>query len=138
MVKDIPNQANKAESHRLDRIFHALSDSTRRELLRMLARREYTIGELADPFRMSLAAVSKHIKVLEEAGLLTRSRDGRIHRCTMNAEPLRKAQDVIRFYQQFWENRLDILDRYLQESVGEIQASPLKPRKENTHVHRKK
>ncbi len=108
------------ESKGLDRVFHALSDRTRREILRMLAHREYTVGELADPFRMSLAAVSKHIKVLEEAGLLERAKDGRIHRCSINAAPLRKAQDVIRYYQQFWESRFNALERFLQASVDEV------------------
>jgi DNA-binding transcriptional ArsR family regulator len=108
------------ESHNLDRVFHALSDPTRREILNMLTRQQYTIGELADPFRMSLAAVSKHIKVLEDAGLLTRARDGRIHRCTMNAAPLKEAQNVINFYQNFWENQFRQLDRFLQESMNQI------------------
>ena len=109
------------ESHKLDRVFHALSDSTRREILNMLTQKQFTIGELAEPFRMSLAAVSKHIKVLEESGLLTRARDGRIHRCAMNAGPLKEAQDVISFYQQFWENQFKSLDRYLQESMNQIE-----------------
>jgi DNA-binding transcriptional ArsR family regulator len=114
------------ESRSLDLIFHALSDPTRREILRMLTTREYTIGELADPFKMSLAAVSKHIKVLEEAGLLTRARDGRIHRCTMNAAPLKKAQDIIQFYQQFWADRFRGLDQYLQQSMAEIEKKGVK------------
>jgi DNA-binding transcriptional ArsR family regulator len=107
----------KDDSRSLDRIFHALSDSTRREILKMLTRREQlTVGELAAPFRMSLAAVSKHIKVLEEARLLTREKDGRIHRCAMNGEPLSRARDVIGFYQQFWEGRFRALEQYLLES----------------------
>jgi DNA-binding transcriptional ArsR family regulator len=110
------------ESQTLDRVFHALADPTRREILNMLTRRQFTIGELADPFRMSLAAVSKHIKVLEEAGLLMRARDGRIHRCTMNAAPLQKAQDVITFYQQFWKQQFNSLDRYLQESMNPVES----------------
>ena len=110
------------EFQKLDRVFHALADATRREILNMLTRKEYTITELADPFRMSLAAVSKHIKVLEGAGLLTRTRDGRIHRCTMNAAPLKEAQNVISFYQQFWENQFKSLDRYLQESMNQIES----------------
>lgn len=114
------NNDQNAESDNLDLVFHALSDRTRREILKMLTERELTIGELADPFQISLAAVSKHIKVLEEAGLLTRARDGRIHRCTMNAEPLKKAQDVIQYYQRFWESRFRELDRYLQDSMSEI------------------
>ena len=96
---------NNSSPQQLDRVFHALSDSTRRELLRMLTKRQFTIGELAEPFRMSLAAISKHVKVLEAAGLLTRTRDGRIHRCTMNAKPLAEARELIQFYQRFWEDR---------------------------------
>lgn len=107
------------KSQQLDLIFHALADGTRRELLRKLAKREFTIGELAEPFQISLAAVSKHIKVLEQAGLLTRTKDGRIHRCAMNVAPLAAAQDVIRYYQQFWESRFRALDQYLQQSVQE-------------------
>ena len=122
------------ESRSLDLVFHALSDPTRREILRMLTRGELTVGKLADPFKMSLAAVSKHIKVLEEAGLLMRARDGRIHRCTMNAGPLRQAQDVIRFYQEFWEGRFHALDRYLQAS---LQGEFKKP-KGDGHGNRKK
>jgi len=120
------------QSRSLDLVFHALSDPTRREILKMLTQRRFTIGELADPFRMSLAAVSKHIKVLEAAGLLTRTRDGRIHRCAMNAAPLKGAQDVIRFYQDFWEDRFKALDRYLQETIKET------PNKGEKHGHRKK
>jgi DNA-binding transcriptional ArsR family regulator len=111
------------ESRHLDRVFHALADSTRREILNRLTERRYTIGELAEPFQMSLAAVSKHIKVLEEAGLLTRTRDGRIHRCAMNAEPLKAAQDVISFYRSFWEQQFRSLDRYLQESMSSLDES---------------
>jgi DNA-binding transcriptional ArsR family regulator len=110
------------ESQQLDLIFHALADGTRRQLLKMLAQREFTIGELAEPFQISLNAVSKHIKVLEEAGLLTRTKDGRIHRCAMNAAPLAAAQDVIRYYQQFWESRFRALDQYLQQSVQEVKV----------------
>jgi DNA-binding transcriptional ArsR family regulator len=109
-------------SQNLDRVFHALADPTRREILNMLTQQQRTIGELADPFRMSLAAVSKHIKVLEDSGLLTRARNGRIHRCTMNAEPLKEAKDVITFYQQFWENQFKALDQYLQESVKQEES----------------
>ena len=114
------------ESRSLDQVFHALSDPTRREILNMLTRKQFTIGELADPFRMSLAAVSKHIKVLEEAGLLMRTRDGRIHRCSMNAAPLKQAQDVIRHYQEFWESRFRELDLYLQKSMNEIEEKGAK------------
>src|SRR5437879_1759005 len=111
------------ESHSLDLVFHSLADPTRREILKMLTRKQYTVGELAEPFRMSLPAVSKHIKVLEEAGLLTRARDGRIHHCTMNGEPLKKAKDLIQYYQQFWEDRFGALDRYLEDTKGEKNGS---------------
>lgn len=104
---------------RLDSVFHALADSTRREILRRVASREYTISELAEPFKMTLAAVSKHIKVLEKAGLLTRSIDGRIHRCAMNAEPLTEASNLIRYYQEFWEGRLNALEKFLEETADE-------------------
>jgi DNA-binding transcriptional ArsR family regulator len=106
-----------SQSQHLDRVFHALADSTRREILSRLTRRRHTIGELAEPFKISLAAVSKHIKVLEEAGLLDRTRDGRIHHCAMNAEPLKQAQDIIGFYRNFWEQQFKSLDRYLQEDL---------------------
>lgn len=114
------------ESHNLDLVFHALSDGTRREILNMLARKQYTVTELAEPFKMSLAAVSKHIKVLEEAGLLMRARDGRIHRCSMSAAPLKQAQDVIRHYQEFWESRFRALDLFLQESMKQIEQKGVK------------
>jgi DNA-binding transcriptional ArsR family regulator len=117
------------QSLSLDRVFYSLSDPTRREILKMLTRKQYTVGELADPFRMSLAAVSKHIKVLEKAGLLTRARDGRIHRCTMNAAPLEQAKNVIDYYQQFWAQQLKSLDRYLQQSVDPIQSENKKGEK---------
>lgn len=124
MTRDsrIFNHMVKNESQRLDRVFHALADPTRREILKMLTERQFTIGELADPFRMSLAAVSKHIKVLEAAGLLTRARDGRIHRCTMNAAPLVEAKNIISFYQKFWEQQFRSLDRYLSDSVNPIES----------------
>ena len=133
---------NKSES--LDLVFHALADSTRREILTRLTQGQSTVGEIAGPFKMSLAAVSKHIKVLEEAGLLTRARakDGRIHLCAMNGEPLARARDVIRFYEQFWEGRFQALDRYLQESMknqGQLheEANEMKE-KEDGNANRKK
>lgn len=100
----------------LDLIFHALADSTRRAILRMVAEKECTVSEMAEPFKMSLAAVSKHIKVLEKAGLIHRAIDGRIHRCKMDARPLQQVSSVIEHYQKFWEAGFDQLEKYLKES----------------------
>ena len=103
----------KQQEEAIDRIFHALSDATRRGILLRIADSERTVGELAEPYKMSLAAVSKHLKVLERAGLLTRNVDGRVHRCTMNANPLEQAQEIIQRYRDFWKGRLDALEEYL-------------------------
>jgi DNA-binding transcriptional ArsR family regulator len=106
----------KRESDKLDRIFQALSDATRREILLQIAEKECTVTELAAPFKMSLAAVSKHLKVLEAAGLLQRTVDGRVHRCSMNVEPLHKAAEMIGRYQAFWSDQLDALENYLTKA----------------------
>ena len=99
----------------LDDLFYALSDSTRRQILALTARRAHTVTELAKPFRMSLAAVSKHIKILEEARLLVRKRQGRIHSCTLDASRLKSAEQCIQFYTQFWNQRLDSLAQHLED-----------------------
>ncbi len=83
---------------KLDRIFMAMADSTRRQLVRMLAEQDRTVGELAEPFQMSLAAVSKHIKVLESAGVIARRVDGRVHTLTLRPEALSGALDWIMIY----------------------------------------
>ncbi|MGK9165771.1 metalloregulator ArsR/SmtB family transcription factor [Inquilinus limosus] len=94
----------------LDRVFHALADPTRRQMLRRLAEGERTVGDLAAPFRMSLAAASKHVKVLERAGLVRRTIRGRTHLCRLDPQPLAEAQDWLRFAERFWAGRLDALD----------------------------
>ena len=99
----------------LDRVFRALADPSRRRILRALAARERTVGELAAPLDMSLAAASKHIQMLERAGLMRRTRRGRTHYCRLEARPLGRAQKWISFYQRFWTDRLDALERQLQE-----------------------
>lgn len=101
-------------SERLDRVFHALTDPTRRHMLRSLAARERTVGELAQPFRMSLAAASKHVKVLEGAGLVRRTVQGRTHFCRLDPKPLAGAAEWIRFYERFWSERLDALEALLR------------------------
>ena len=93
----------------LDRVFQALSDRTRRALVHGLAERECTVTELAEPFEMSLAAVSKHLAVLERAGLVRRRRDGRTHYCSLRPEALADALDWIAIYRRFWIQRLGAL-----------------------------
>jgi DNA-binding transcriptional ArsR family regulator len=97
----------------LDRVFGALSDPTRRAMLRRLAGGERTVGELAQPFAMSFAAAAKHVKVLEEAGLLSRTIEGRSHRCRIEAGPLVRADRWLAYYQRFWSQRLDDLETAL-------------------------
>jgi DNA-binding transcriptional ArsR family regulator len=97
----------------LDRVFGALSDPTRRAMLKRLAGGAHTVGELAEPFDMSFAAAAKHVKVLEAAGLLTRTVEGRSHRCRLEAGPLGEADRWLAFYQRFWSRRLDDLEAAL-------------------------
>jgi DNA-binding transcriptional ArsR family regulator len=98
----------------LDTVFHALGDATRRQMLRELAAGERTVSELAQPFAMSLAAASKHIKALEHAGLIRREVRGRVHMCRLEPGPLASAQQWLSFYERFWNDRLDVLERLLR------------------------
>lgn len=93
----------------LDRVFAALSDRTRRRIVHLLAERECSVTELAAPFEMSLAAVSKHLAVLERAGLVRRRRDGRTHYCSLRSEALTDALDWISIYRRFWRDRFEAL-----------------------------
>ena len=99
----------------LDRVFGALSDPTRRAMLRHLAGSPRTVGELAEPFDMSFAAAAKHVKVLEQAGLLSRTIEGRSHRCRLAAGPLAAADRWLAYYERFWSIRLDDLERALRK-----------------------
>ena len=101
----------------LDSVFHALGDATRRRMLRELARDERTVGELAKPFAISLAAASKHIKALENAGLIRREVRGRTHLCRLNPRPLANAHEWLSFYEQFWTDRLDALEQLLRKEA---------------------
>ncbi len=103
------------EAPQLNPIFHALGDATRRRMLRELAGGERTVGQLADPFAISLAAASKHIKALENAGLIRREVRGRAHLCRLDPGPLASAFEWLSFYERFWTARLDVLDRLLRE-----------------------
>ncbi len=102
------------ESAQLDTIFHALGDATRRRMLRELAEGERTVGQLAEPFAMSLAAASKHVRALEHAGLIRREVRGRTHLCRLDPGPLASAQQWLAFYERFWTDRLDALERLLR------------------------
>jgi DNA-binding transcriptional ArsR family regulator len=102
----------------LDATFSALADPTRRAILTRLARGECSVTDLARPFDVSLPAVSKHLRVLERAGLLARRREGRVHRCRLVARPLKDAEQWIERYRRFWEERFRSLDRYLREPEG--------------------
>ena len=105
-----------SESPRLDAVFHALGDATRRKMLRDLATGERTVTQLAEPFAMSLAAASKHIKSLETAGLIRREVRGRTHVCRLEAGPLASAHDWLAFYERFWTTHLDALEQLLREA----------------------
>ena len=107
-------QQNPGHDAELDAVFGALADPTRRAILARLAEGSATVGELATPFAISLPAVSKHLKVLEKARLLARDRDGRLHRCRLEAEAMAAAADWIASTRAFWEDRLDQLARYLE------------------------
>ncbi|MGH8048059.1 MAG: ArsR/SmtB family transcription factor [Chthoniobacterales bacterium] len=102
-------------AHPLDSIFAALADPTRRGILELLARAECRVAELARPFSISPPAVSRHLRVLERAGLIKRSRDGRVHRMTLDSEPMREAAAWIEQYRKFWEGQFDSLARYLEQ-----------------------
>ena len=100
---------------RLDATFAALADPTRRAILERLAQGEATVLELAEPFDMSLPAISKHLKVLERAGLITRGREAQYRPCRIKAEPLREATSWMERYRQLWDERLDRLEDYLRD-----------------------
>jgi len=103
------------DSHQLDLIFGALAGATRRRILARLADGETTVGELAAPFEISRPAISKHLRVLERAGLIHRTRDGRVRRCELEAAPMREASEWVERYREFWEDRLDSLAAYLEK-----------------------
>lgn len=100
----------------LDGVFHALSDPTRRAIVGALASGPKTVGELSRPFEITLPAVSKHLKVLERAGLISRQIQGREHHCRLRPETLAPAHDWLSFYSGFWQERLDALDALLDET----------------------
>jgi DNA-binding transcriptional ArsR family regulator len=117
------------QSTALDNTFSALADPTRRAILSRLASGERTIGELASRFTMSLPAVSKHVRVLQRAGLAKVEKQGRVRRATLNAVPMRSALDWIAHYRKFWETELDLLAAYLENTSPDDEPWPTKPQR---------
>jgi DNA-binding transcriptional ArsR family regulator len=114
------------QTPQLDAVFHALGDATRRQMVRDLAGGERTVSQLAEPFAMSLAAASKHIKALESAGLIRREVRGRTHVCRLEPAPLANAHQWLGFYERFWTDRLTVLDRLLRQESERHPSTPKK------------
>ena len=124
-------------SAQLDATFSALADPTRRAILARLASGEASVLELAEPFDVSLPAISKHLKVLERAGLIARGREAQWRPCRLQAEPLKGASEWIDQYRRFWEESFDRLGDYLDELQGKRKANP-KREKESAHERGRK
>jgi DNA-binding transcriptional ArsR family regulator len=112
------------QAAQLDSVFHALGDATRRRMLRELASGERTVSQLAEPFAISLAAASKHIKALENAGLIRREVRGRTHLCRLDPGPLASAHEWLSYYEGFWADRLNVLERLLREEDTRRSPTP--------------
>src|SRR5437870_6645314 len=113
----------------LSTTFSALADPTRRAILARLASGEATVTELAEPFAMSLPAVSKHLKVLQRAGLIARGREAQWRPCRLEAAPLKDIADWVEHYRRFWDESLDQLDEYLKEVQAAKKPGPAEPRR---------
>lgn len=113
----------------MNSVFHALGDATRRQMLRDLASGERTVSQLARPCAMSLAAASKHIRVLEGAGLIRREVRGRTHLCRLDPAPLASAHEWLGRYKRFWNSRLDLLEQLLREDDAGSKARAVKSNK---------
>jgi DNA-binding transcriptional ArsR family regulator len=123
---------------RLSITFAALADPTRRAILERLAEGAATVGELAEPFEMSLPAISKHLKVLENAGLISRGRDAQWRPCQLDAGPLKEVADWVGRYRRHWEERLDRLDEYLRELQKRESQNRQSETKEKKHGRKKR
>jgi DNA-binding transcriptional ArsR family regulator len=123
------NPMVELEMAQLDTVFHALGDATRRQMLRELTRGERTVSQLAEPFTISLAAASKHIKALENAGLIRREVRGRTHLCRLAPGPLASAHQWLGFYERFWIDRLDVLERLLHTEDARKSKKQFTPKK---------
>ena len=111
---------NQMVDHYLDATFHALADPTRRGMLASLALGDKSIGELGAPFKMTFAGASKHVKVLESAGLVERRKSGRQQICALRAAPLAQAEGWLRQWEEFWTGRLDRLEAIIEHEKREI------------------
>ena len=120
------NHMVKCKSKLLSRTFAALADPTRRRILEQLAGGDRCVTNLARPYRMSMPAVSKHLRVLESAGLVRRKRDGRRHCLKLEAQPMQQAQAWIEEYRKFWEASFDRLDEYLKQLQAGEKHEPTK------------
>ena len=101
----------------LDNIFSALSDPTRREILSRIAQSDLTVSDIAKPYTISLPAISKHLKILERTGLISRHKNGREIRFSLNPDPLKEASRYLSFYRQFWNEQFDSLEKFLAKEV---------------------
>jgi DNA-binding transcriptional ArsR family regulator len=108
--------SGRAAALRLDSVFHALSDSTRRAILRDVAGAEKTVGKIAEPYPVSLAAISKHLKVLEGARLIRREKKGSFQMVRINAAPMKEAEQWLAYYEKFWNEQLDALQELLERA----------------------
>jgi DNA-binding transcriptional ArsR family regulator len=123
----------------LSNTFAALADPTRRAILAKLAIGEASVTELAEPFEMSLPAVSKHLKVLEKAGLIARGREAQWRPCRIDAQPLKEVSDWVEAYRTIWEQRLDRLDAYLRELKNrDLKNKEINKEKNHARHQRKK
>src|SRR5215510_869520 len=109
---------NRGVSRRLDAVFGALSDPTRRTILGRLAHGECSVTTLSEPFTVSAPAITKHLRVLESSGLITRRKEGRVNYCSLNEASLREADDWIQQQRAFWEQQLNALENYLEKEKG--------------------
>jgi len=110
----------------LDTTFAALADPTRRDILHRLSAGSAPVTVLAEPYHMSLPAISKHLKVLERAGLIAREKMGRVHRCHLSPAPIRQAAEWLSFYQRFWERQLDALADFLESEPLQSESKETK------------
>jgi DNA-binding transcriptional ArsR family regulator len=122
-----------AKDEKLSTVLLAIGDPIRREILKKVSQGEPSVLEIAESFPISLPAISKHLKVLERAGLISRKREGRVHRFELNARPMKDASEWIRKYQRFWQVQLDSLGAYLEKSRKEGRSHGKKTQGKKSH-----
>lgn len=106
----------RPSEEQIDRLFYALSDQSRRQMLLRLTKEPLSVTELGEPLGMTKQGVSKHLKVLEDAGLIVKEKDGRIQRCQFNPQALEAVQRVVHAYREFWDQQLNVLDDYIEKA----------------------